>query len=119
MGYPRILALAEIGWSPQGREYQDFLCRVPQRLAYLDKKGIPFRIPEADKVRIEDGKAEITFKPLVDGAEIYYTLDGTNPLQYGKLYRQKLSVPLTLQGIQVKYVVVLPSGRYSAVYSVR
>lgn len=119
MGYPRILALAEIGWSPQGREYQDFLCRVPQRLAYLDKKGIPFRIPEADEVRIEDGKAEITFKPLVDGAEIYYTLDGTNPLQYGKLYRQKLSVPLTLQGIQVKYVVVLPSGRYSAVYSVR
>ena len=64
-------------------------------------------------MRIEDGKAEITFKPLVDGAEIYYTLDGTNPLQYGKLYRQKLSVPLTLQGIQVKYVVVLPSGRYS------
>lgn len=119
MGYPRILALAEIGWSPQGREYQDFLSRLPQRLSHLDKKGIPFRIPEADEVRIEDGKAEITFKPLVEGAEVYYTLDDTNPLQYGKLYQQKLDIPLTLKGIQVKYVVVLPSGRCSAVYSVR
>lgn len=119
MGYPRILALAEIGWSPQGREYQNFLGRLPQRLAHLDKKGIPFRIPEAAEVRIDSGKAEIAFNPLVDGAEIYYTLDGTNPLQYGKLYQHKLSVPLTLQGVQVKYVVVLPSGRCSAVYSVR
>lgn len=119
MGYPRILALAEIGWSPQGREYSDFLNRLPQRLAYLDKRGITFRIPEADKVRIENGKAEITFKPLVDGAEVYYTLDGSNPLQHGKLYRQKLNVPLTLKGIKVKYVIVLPSGRCSAVYSVK
>ncbi len=119
MGYPRILALAEIAWSPQGREYQDFLERLPQRLAYLDKENIPFRIPEADEVKIENGKAEITFRPLVDGAKVYYTLDGANPLQYGTLYEQSLSVPLTLQGIQAKYVIVLPSGRCSAVYSVK
>lgn len=119
MGYPRILALAEIAWSHQGREYQDFLERLPQRLAYLDKENIPFRIPEADEVKIENGKAEITFRPLVDGAKVYYTLDGTNPLQYGTLYEQSLSVPLTLQGIQAKYVIVLPSGRCSAVYTVK
>lgn len=119
MGYPRILALAEIAWSPRERNFQDFLERLPQQLAYLDKENIPFRIPEADEVKIEDGKAEIMFKPLVKGAQVYYTLDGTNPLQYGKLYEQGLNVPLTLQGVQVKYVIVLPSGRCSAVYSVR
>lgn len=119
MGYPRILALAEIAWSPQGREYQDFLKRLPQRLAYLDKENIPFRIPEADEVKVENGEAEITFRPLVDGAKVYYTLDGTDPLQYGKLYQQKLSVPLILQGIQVKYVVILPSGRCSTIYTVK
>lgn len=119
MGYPRILALSEIGWSPQERNYECFLQRLPERLAALDKSGIPFRIPEAAEVKLVDGKAEIHFRPLVKGAEVYYTLDGSNPLQNGTVYKQKLVLPLTLQGILVKYVIILPSGRSSAIYTVK
>ena len=118
MGYPRMLALAEIGWSPEGKNYADFLLRLPSCLAALDRKGITFRIPEADNVEIANGLAKIEFKPLVEGANVYYTVDGSNPLQYGKLYEQPFALPLTLHGVSVQYVIVLPSGRCSTIYSI-
>jgi hexosaminidase len=44
MLFPRLLALAEVVWSPQdSRKYSDFLKRVPPQLARLKRQGVNYR----------------------------------------------------------------------------
>jgi len=44
MLFPRLFALAELAWSPQGkRNYRDFLSRVPPQLARLKRQGVNYR----------------------------------------------------------------------------
>jgi len=44
MAFPRALALAEVGWSPQSaRSYDDFLQRLPSHLARLDRMNVNYR----------------------------------------------------------------------------
>ncbi|MDD4515509.1 family 20 glycosylhydrolase [Massilibacteroides sp.] len=123
MTYPRALALAEIGWSPADKkDYADFLKRIPARLASMDKAGIMFRIPEPfgwDKVKIENAQAVINLVAPVEGAEIYYTTDGSDPAAGGTRYTGTLRLPLKLEGLDIKCIVTLPSGRSSGVYHVQ
>jgi hexosaminidase len=44
MLFPRLLALAEMVWSPQAaRSYREFLTRVPPQLARLKRQGVNYR----------------------------------------------------------------------------
>ena len=44
MIYPRLLAIAEIGWTaPEKRNWPDFSARLAGQFAYLDKVGINYR----------------------------------------------------------------------------
>lgn len=44
MIFPRLLALAEVGWTSQNqRDYSDFLSRLPNALRMLDDDGIRYR----------------------------------------------------------------------------
>lgn len=121
MAYPRAIALSEIGWSPAAKKnYISFINRLAACLAELDRKGVTFRIPEPiglDKVEIKNHKAIVNLQPSVDGAEIYYTTDDTDPRLYGKLYSGTLEVPLSFEGVKVKCFLRLPSGRSSSVYT--
>lgn len=121
MSFPRALALAEIAWTPQEkRNYADFCQRVAACLSYLDWKEVTFRIPEAlSDVEINAGKAIISLQSSVKGADIYYTTDGTSPWTYGKLFTSPVTLPLTFNGIDFRYTIVLPSGRSSAVYKLQ
>lgn len=121
MSFPRALALAEIAWTPQEkRNYADFCQRVVACLSYLDWKEVTFRIPEAlSDVEINAGKAIISLQSSVKGADIYYTTDGTSPWTYGKLFTSPVTLPLTFNGIDFRYTIVLPSGRSSAVYKLQ
>lgn len=48
-------------------------------------------------------------KPSVEGADIYYTTDGTDPRLYGKLYTDTLQLPLSFSGVNIKcYSAFLP-----------
>ena len=47
MVFPRMLALAEVVWSPQElRNWEDFVQRLPDHLRYLDALGVNYRQPE-------------------------------------------------------------------------
>lgn len=122
MTYPRAIALSEIAWSSADKkDYASFQKRLPACLAELDRQGVTFRIPEPigwNEAEIKDNKAIINLMPSVEGAEIYYTTDGTDPRLYGHLYTKTLSVPLSFEGVKVKCFLRLPSGRPSAVYTV-
>ena len=44
MAYPRVLALAEIAWSPrEARDWSSFKDRLPAGLGYLDRLGVKYR----------------------------------------------------------------------------
>ena len=50
MAFPRLLALAEVAWTPQGdRDWEDFRARLAAEGRELDALGVGyFRSPEID-----------------------------------------------------------------------
>ena len=48
MAYPRVLALAEIAWSPsEARDWTSFSARLPAALRLLDRLGVKYRRPNS------------------------------------------------------------------------
>ncbi|MEU8660129.1 beta-N-acetylhexosaminidase [Actinoplanes philippinensis] len=43
MAFPRLCALAEVVWSPAGRDFADFAARLPRHLELLDALGVNYR----------------------------------------------------------------------------
>lgn len=76
--WPRLCALAEVGWTPQERRaYPDFAQRLGDDLRRLKSAGVTFRVPSVGAVV---RKGIIRVQPPFEGAEIRFTLDGTDPL---------------------------------------
>lgn len=98
MIYPRILALAEVGWSmPENKSWDRFLKAANRHLLILDEKGInAHRI--ANGVNIKDSvnvdKKEIVISLSCDRipSEIRYTTDGTDPEISSLLYKEPITV---------------------------
>lgn len=91
MLFPRLLAIAEIGWTPQTeRSYPDFLRRVAAQLPALKARGInsyPLKriavYSEIDTARREVALRLSSEQPT---AEIRYTTDGSMPTASSRLY---------------------------------
>nr|WP_314440152.1 family 20 glycosylhydrolase [uncultured Porphyromonas sp.] len=91
MLFPRLLAIAEIGWTPQAeRSYPDFLRRVAAQLPALKARGInsyPLKriavYSEIDTARREVALRLSSEQPT---AEIRYTTDGSMPTASSRLY---------------------------------
>ena len=79
--FPRLLALAEVGWTKQNlREYNDFAQRPKYHYARLDQKGCNYRVPEPTIVSIKEsdnGDITFTLTESVAGAPIRCTTDGS------------------------------------------
>lgn len=97
--FPRIAALAELGWSPaSARDWNDFLQRLPAELVryralgigYADSAFAPaFRVTQAG-----DGKFDVELSNQVAYGTIRYTTDGSEPNPRSEAY----GTPLTLPG---------------------
>ncbi len=76
--FPRLCALAEVGWTPQNlRNYAEFAERLGPHLLRLKAAGVTFRLTPPGAVA--RGNA-IEMVPPFHGAEVRYTLDGSDPL---------------------------------------
>ncbi|RPD40990.1 family 20 glycosylhydrolase [Chitinophaga barathri] len=119
--YPRALALAEITWSPTAKKnYAAFLAKLPAALADLDSRGVNFRIPEAKGAEnmVLSAGTTVSLQPSVPNGKIYYTIDGTQPSASSTPSLKPFNVsPAPNQTITLKYIIVMPSGRSSAVYT--
>ena len=93
--YPRLIALAEVGWTPARlRHYDDFLRRLAPQYARLDAKGCNYRVPEPAIISLEEkgGRFTYTLAPTVEGADIRYTTDGTYPTVHSARYTAPVTV---------------------------
>ena len=119
--YPRILAVAEIGWTPlEGKDYKDFERRIDNALVRLDSHGINYHIPQPEQpggsinfIAFTD-KATLEFK-TTRPVKVVYTTDGSEPTATSAVY----STPLEFnESATLKIRSVLPSGKMSPVRTI-
>jgi hexosaminidase len=118
---PRMLALAEVGWSVlANKDYSDFKdIRLPQHLGKLDKDGYDYRVPAAIGAKdtiVFGNQLQVNLKPSVAGATVYYTIDGYTPRETDMAY----TIPMTYfvppdQYRELQTIVITPSGKRSDV----
>ncbi len=114
--YPRILALAELAWTPlEKKNYGDFERRIDNALVRLDAHNINYHIPQpeqpngsCDFVAFTD-KATLEFT-TVRPVMVVFTTDGSEPTPQSPVYLDPIE--FTESGT-LKIRSVLPSGKMS------
>ncbi len=122
---PRMLALSEIAWTQQsGKSYKNFSeLRVPAHLAKLENMGYNFRVPVptgASDTTINKAKINLDFSPSVEGAKIYYTLDGYTPRETDLQMTgpMQFNIPAG-KHIDLQAIEITPAGKRSIVTTVK
>ncbi|HEU4829787.1 MAG TPA: family 20 glycosylhydrolase [Gemmatimonadales bacterium] len=125
MLFPRLLALAEVVWSPaDARDWGSFTRRAPAALAALDRLGVNYRVPhveglEGDRVFLGD-TAVIELESLLgDAGTIRYTADGTDPTSASSAYAGPLRIVLDTGSVTLSARLFLADGRSSPPRSAR
>lgn len=97
--FPRIAALAELGWSPaSARDWDGFLQRMPAELARYRALGIDYAdsafVPAFHVTASTNGGFRIELANQVASGTMRYTTDGSQPTNRSTPYAE----PLTLSG---------------------
>lgn len=113
MELPRMSALAEVQWTmPEKKNYDDFITRIPSMLNIYQMKGYNFAKHLYDvkadiRPDFEAGVIKVDLSTVGD-ADIYYTLDGSEPTTASSKYTGAFD----LKGnAELKAVAVRPSGK--------
>lgn len=122
MIFPRILAVAEIGWTNLDRkDYKDFERRIENAYVRLDGHTINYHIPLPEQpngscnfVAFTD-KASLEFK-TTRPIKMVYTLDGSEPTPASTAYTAPIEISETTT---LKIASVLPSGKMSPIRTIQ
>ncbi|WP_251966376.1 family 20 glycosylhydrolase [Parabacteroides sp. AD58] len=122
MIFPRILAVAEIGWTNLDRkDYKDFERRIENAYVRLDGHAINYHIPLPEQpngscnfVAFTD-KASLEFK-TTRPIKMVYTLDGSEPTPASTAYTAPIEISKTTT---LKIASVLPSGKMSPIRTIQ
>ncbi len=102
MLFPRLLAVAEVGWTPKEmRHWNDFVDRLEYNLIRLRNLGIGYA-PSMYNVRIDalqdkdNGGILLTFSTERGRIPIRFTLDEHDPDSLSTLYRQPVHINKTI-----------------------
>jgi hexosaminidase len=120
---PRLMAVSEIAWTNLNRkDFKNFNeIRVPQHLALLDKTNTFYRVPEVigakdTSINVINDSYIFDFKPSVNGAKVYYTIDGYEPNETTTLYTGPFKVNVPKGEMRpIKTRVITPSGKRSVI----
>ena len=98
MMFPRALAVAEVGWTPQEeRCWEDFKPRMNANIPILQKMGIhTFTLSDEIEMTMSVDTLKKEIRVMLDAekypAEIRYTTDGSMPTSVSKLYEGPIIV---------------------------
>lgn len=119
MVLPRMLALSEVLWtSKENRNWEDFNRRLQSRFKVFDQKGINYcqgNYTVTIKPVSQNGKLFVALSSEIMDADIYYTLDGSEPTLSSSKYSQPIEIT---SDMQLKAAVVL-NGRVMGVQAAR
>lgn len=97
MTYPRAMAISETLWSPkENKNWEDFLQRTETHFTRFDQKGISVaKTIYEPEVRVykEGRKLMCELKNPFSDIEMYYTIDNTYPITFGKKYEEPFELP--------------------------
>lgn len=115
MMFPRALAVAEIGWTPQEkRQWDSFKQRVNHHLPTLRSMGIN-HFPLSDEVEMiaevdhQNKQIVVTLDAEKYPAEIHYTLDGSEPTLSSPVY----TAPIVVKDSAIVKTIVAQEGKTS------
>lgn len=98
---PRMLAMAEILWSPRKqRDYQHFSQRLNAYYPRLDAWGLNYRLPSPQpnaSAYLFKKDAQITFLSPPKEFTLHYTTDGSQPTVKSKTYQSPIPVTKSTQ----------------------
>ncbi len=119
--YPRLLALAELTWSPREKKnFEDFTRRLNNAYVRMDAYDINYHIPlpeqpngSCDFVAFTEPDSLVlkTTRPIT----MVYTLDGTEPTASSAVYEAPIQIE---KNTLVKVASILPSGKMSRVRTI-
>ena len=121
--YPRIVAIAEVGWTNvENKNYDDFCRRMEAERLRMDCHGINYHIPipvQPDECRnhvvFTGDSVQLGF--VAEGiSRMVYTLDGSDPIASSAVYTSPIT--FTRSG-EVRIASVLASGKMSVVRRVK
>lgn len=112
--FPRLCALAEVGWSPkESRDWKDFQRRMETHYRRLDALGVAYFIPLPEFQSPDEtftDSIEVAFGEAFQRGKIRYTLDSSDPAPTSPLYGRPFRLRETTV---VKARNFLPGGRTS------
>jgi hexosaminidase len=114
--FPRLCALAEVGWSPgELRDWDDFQRRMATHYQRLDELGVTYFVPPPKCVSRETiftDAVEVALENPLGRGDVRYTLDGSEPTAESARYEQPLRLTET---VTIKARTFLAPNRVSGV----
>ncbi len=100
MVLPRMLALAEVLWSPKdSRDWLSFNERLQPQFKAFGQKGLPYskgNFTVGIKPLAQNGKLFVSLSSDIIGATIHYTTDGTEPTINSSVYQKPVEITSSL-----------------------
>lgn len=98
MTWPRSFAISESLWSPKEKKnWSDFVSRVEKHFERFDAAEMKYATSMYDAIffpkKDGNGNLQIELTTEVEGIDIHYTFDESNPDNYYPKYTSSLSVP--------------------------
>lgn len=99
MVLPRMLALAEVVWSPAAsKDWSNFNQRLKWHFRGFQQKGLHYS-EGSNKItitpRIENGQLSVALSSELFGCDIYYSLDGSDPNENSIKYKAPFLIDKT------------------------
>ncbi|MEC3908482.1 family 20 glycosylhydrolase [Tamlana sp. 2201CG12-4] len=115
MSMPRMMSMAEVGWSNKEKDEANFLSRVDNIYSRLDAMEIKYRLPDIPSLPsydafVESDTLELEKPGIID--EIRYTTDGSIPGIRSALYES----PIVVTQPTVFKIATFRKGRRVKVY---
>jgi hexosaminidase len=106
MAWPRSFAISESLWSPKEKKnWNDFVHRVETHFKRFDAAEMKYATTMYDAIFIpkkdSNGNLLIELGTEIDGIDVHYTFDESNPDNFYPKYKTPLSVPKDAKTLKV------------------